>query len=36
MRQRLLLRTAGARHASPVRALAPQRRLVRIGPVLRV
>jgi hypothetical protein len=26
---------AGARHASPARILAPQRRLARIGPVLR-
>jgi hypothetical protein len=36
MRQRLLLCIAGARHAPPIRVLAPQRRLARIGPVFLV
>jgi hypothetical protein len=35
MRQRLLPRTAGARHAPPQRVLAPQRGLASIGPVWR-
>ncbi|MFT5551194.1 MAG: hypothetical protein ACI9P3_000592 [Bradyrhizobium sp.] len=36
MRQRLLPRTAGARHAPPERVLAPQRALASIGPVVLV
>jgi hypothetical protein len=36
MRQRRLPRIAGERHASPQRVLAPQRRLARIGAMLRV